>query len=200
MRRSEYPCRRRIRTVTDGDGFANPLGQRTKGCSQVDRQRARRGARKPIRSPKWPKKSQRPIATRVDCGQERPAGGFRVVNKGRLRVGLREAAAGQLNSRSSPHRLQSVGLAEGSGIVGHGPSWDRARRNVDQGLVKPSLCAAQRVERPQIPPRNTLASQEFMAQVTPDSQKAKLPRKTDPWFSPQVLAGSAVNGDFPGDR
>ncbi len=53
-------------------------------------------------------------------------------------MGLREAATGQLKSRSSAYRLESVGLAEGSGIVGHGPSWEPARRNVDQGLVKPS--------------------------------------------------------------
>ena len=106
-----------------------------------------------------------------------------------VRADFGEAAAFQLKSRSSAHRLQGVGLAEDAGIVGHGPSWVRARRNVDQGLVKPSLCAAQRVERPQIPRRNTLAGKGFMAKVAPDSQEAKLTPETGSWLSPQVVAG-----------
>ena len=107
----------------------------------VDQQGARREAGKAIGWTKWLGMAQVGAGTRdpscPDCG----LGVFGAVKKGWSGVGFGEAAAVQVNWRSAAYLLGRVGLAEGCGVVGQGPSRDGAWGEVGHGVVKTTFCA-----------------------------------------------------------
>lgn len=78
-------------------------------------------------------------ASWTSCG----LGVFGAVKKGWSGVGFGKAAAVQVNWRSAAYLLGGVGVAEGCGVVGQGPSWDGAWGEVGRGVVKTTFCATQ---------------------------------------------------------